>query len=111
MPEVVPVKRRTTGHAISHTTKRRRPKPLTGLVNRTIGLDDAVLAQRLLRELEGHGEPGPVRSFENEFHRLVGAPDYVTAWSSGRVALSAGLQALDLRRGDDVLVPGYTCVV
>jgi dTDP-4-amino-4,6-dideoxygalactose transaminase len=102
VPEVVPVKRRMTGHPRSQPARRFRQKPLIGLVNRTIGLDDALLAQRLLRELH---------AFEHDFHQLPGAPAYVTAWSSGRVALSAGLQALDLQRGDDVLVPGYTCVV
>ncbi|HWC33216.1 MAG TPA: DegT/DnrJ/EryC1/StrS family aminotransferase [Mycobacteriales bacterium] len=89
----------------------RGEKPVQGLVNRTVGLDDVVLAQRLLRELDEHDNPAPVHSYEEDFRRLLGAGPYVTAWSSARVALSAGLKALRLQPGDDVLLPGYTCVV
>ena len=36
---------------------------------------------------------------------------YAFAFMGGRVALSSCIYALDLQPGDEVILPGYTCVV
>lgn len=50
-----------------------------------------------------------------EFRSIIAAhlgcePDRVALFSRGRVALYALLRALDVRPGDEVVVPAYTCV-
>jgi perosamine synthetase len=51
-----------------------------------------------------------VAQYEAEFARAVGAPFARSFWK-GRTALHAILRALDIGNGDEVLVPGFTCVV
>jgi perosamine synthetase len=51
----------------------------------------------------------------DEFRRAVGAlvgvpPEHVALFWKGRVALYAILRALDIGRGDEVVVPAFTCV-
>jgi perosamine synthetase len=49
------------------------------------------------------------------FREMIGetigvAPDHVTLFARGRVALYAILRALDIGPGDEVIVPSFTCV-
>lgn len=53
---------------------------------------------------------GEVLKFENEFsHYLGGEDDYTVAVSSGTAALFLSLYSLNIKRGDEVIVPTYTC--
>jgi dTDP-4-amino-4,6-dideoxygalactose transaminase len=49
--------------------------------------------------------------YEARFAGAFGEGFGAFAFWKGRIALYAVLRALDLREGDEVLVPGYTCVV
>jgi dTDP-4-amino-4,6-dideoxygalactose transaminase len=49
-------------------------------------------------------------SYEAEFARVVNAQSARSFWK-GRIALYAILKALKIGKGDEVLLPGFTCVV
>jgi perosamine synthetase len=51
-----------------------------------------------------------ISAYENAFAAAVGTP-YACAFWKGRVALYAILQALGIGPGDEVVLPGFTCVV
>jgi perosamine synthetase len=51
-----------------------------------------------------------VHSFQEEYARWNGSK-FAFAFMGGRVALSACIHALNLQPGDEVIVPGYTCIV
>jgi dTDP-4-amino-4,6-dideoxygalactose transaminase len=53
---------------------------------------------------------GPTTQFEQEFSRFLGGGNATAFWK-GRVALYAILEALDISQGDEVILPGYTCVM
>jgi len=61
-------------------------------------------------EGEGEGAPGVVRDYEVAFARSVSA-GFASGFWKGRVALYAILRALGLRDGDEVILPGFTCIV
>ena len=52
----------------------------------------------------------PVERFEKTFADWLGAGHAFTFWK-GRVAMYAILRALGVGEGDEVILPGYTCVV
>ena len=86
--------------------------PLTyqGATAMTLDQDDVDLAARLLADRSGWSDVAPVEAFEQEFASWNGSRS-ASAFVSGRVALRASLDALGLEPGDEVVVPGYTCVV
>ena len=51
-----------------------------------------------------------VRQFEEAFARWLGVRSAFAFWK-GRVALYVILRALGIGEGDEVILPGYTCVV
>jgi perosamine synthetase len=51
-----------------------------------------------------------IEQYQQEFARFFGAERAFAFWK-GRVALYALLRALDVGAGDEVLLPGYTCVM
>lgn len=80
------------------------------LVSATLDKDDVAIARRWLRDRSNWHDPGTVRQYEDEFARW-NSSRYALAFMGGRVALSACIHALGLRPGDEVILPGYTCVV
>jgi dTDP-4-amino-4,6-dideoxygalactose transaminase len=50
-----------------------------------------------------------VRQFEEAFARWLGVRSAL-AFRKGRVALYAILRALGVGEGDEVILPGYTCI-
>ncbi|MFW6027832.1 MAG: DegT/DnrJ/EryC1/StrS family aminotransferase [bacterium] len=76
----------------------------------TLGEDDLHLALRLLRQRGSWEDDGPVTQYEAQFAEWNGSA-HAFAFMGGRVALSACIHALDLKPGDEVIVPGYTCIV
>lgn len=89
-----------------------RPERLspTPFVGQTLGPDDVRLAEKLLSEPDSYLDEHLVRRFESDFVATTGCR-YAFAFRSGREALSAALQGLDLHPGDQSVLPGYTCVV
>ena len=51
-----------------------------------------------------------ITSYEAEFCRVVKARSARSFWK-GRIALYAILKALEIGEGDEVLLPGFTCIV
>ncbi len=51
-----------------------------------------------------------IRGYESMFSNWFNAERAFSFWK-GRVALYAILKALDLKEGDEVIIPGYTCVM
>lgn len=88
----------------------RRPVTIPSLGSMTLGLDDVTIARSLLKNRQHWRDEKIVSEYENKFSQWNGS-DYAFAFMSGRVALSACLYALDLNKGDEVLLPGYTCIV
>src|SRR6185369_10783753 len=81
--------------------------PLTG---QTLDLDDLELARNWLKLPAGWDALAPVTKFEQAFATWNGSREAV-AFGAGRKALSACIHALGLQAGDEVIVPGYTCIV
>lgn len=86
-----------------------RPE-ITYQVAQTLGRDDVWIASRWLSNRSSWQDSEMVKSFESDFAMWNGS-DYAFSFMGGRVALSACIQALDLIPGDEVILPGYTCVV
>ena len=51
-----------------------------------------------------------IEEYQQKFARFLGVERAFAFWK-GRVALYALLRALDVGRGDEVILPGYTCVM
>ncbi len=51
-----------------------------------------------------------IEEYQHKFARFLGAERAFAFWK-GRVALYALLRALDVGEGDEVILPGYTCVM
>ena len=51
-----------------------------------------------------------IRQFENEFAKYIGAK-YAFSFGAGRMAFYAILKAMDIKEGDEIILPAYTCVV
>lgn len=76
----------------------------------TLDIDDVDLARHQLDDRSDWDNHETVAHYEREFAVWNGSR-YAFAFMSGRVALSACIHALDLKPGDEVIVPGYTCIV
>ncbi|NIM18674.1 MAG: aminotransferase class I/II-fold pyridoxal phosphate-dependent enzyme [Candidatus Latescibacteria bacterium] len=88
----------------------RRPLTSPSLGSVTLDQDDIDLARAALRDRSRWYEPEETATYEEAFARWNGSKA-AFALMGGRVALSACLHALGLKEGDEVIVPGYTCVV
>jgi dTDP-4-amino-4,6-dideoxygalactose transaminase len=55
-------------------------------------------------------DAGPIRAYEEAFARQTGCSE-AFSFGAGRMALYALLEALELNPGDEVILPGFTCVV
>jgi dTDP-4-amino-4,6-dideoxygalactose transaminase len=84
-----------------------RPGGFTGM---TLGADDAALALEWLQRADEWSDPTCIRRYEEAFARKNGS-QHAVSFASGRVALSAIVHALALQPGDEVVLPGYTCIV
>lgn len=75
----------------------------------TLDRDDVVIAREALGSRENWYDETVIREYENAFASWNGSR-YAFSFMGGRVALSACISALGLGPGDEVIVPGYTCV-
>ncbi|MHB8168805.1 MAG: DegT/DnrJ/EryC1/StrS family aminotransferase [Thermoleophilia bacterium] len=83
---------------------------MPSLGSMTLDEDDVDLANKWLDARELWQDASVVTSYETAFARWNGSR-HAIAFMGGRVALSACIHALGLERGDEVILPGYTCVV
>lgn len=86
--------------------------PLTtpSLGSVTLDFDDVAIAKKQLKERKKWFEGNTAKEYEKAFAKWNGSK-YAFAFMGGRVALSACIYALNLKPGDEVILPGYTCVV
>lgn len=86
--------------------------PLTypSLGSATLDRDDVEIARKWLRNRSRWAEQDLVHEYENKFADWNGSR-FAYAFMSGREALSACIAALGLTSGDEVILPGYTCIV
>jgi len=81
-----------------------------GYDSASIEKDDLKIINQLLKSSNIHKDgPNTVR-LEKDFQAYLGM-NHAFAFSKGRHALAAILSALQLDNGDEVILPGYTCVV
>jgi dTDP-4-amino-4,6-dideoxygalactose transaminase len=80
------------------------------LVAITIDEDDVHLAKNWLENSNEWYSNEEVDKYQQEFASWNGSK-YVFSFLGGRVALSAIISALNLNPGDEVIIPGYTCIV
>src|SRR6188474_2655566 len=78
--------------------------------SQTIEDDDIALVDTLLSQPKMSTDASIEESLQTEFSRWNGS-SAAFAFMGGRVALSACIDALGLKKGDEVVVPGYTCIV
>lgn len=86
-----------------------KPLSFPSLSSTTLDKDDLDLARQWLVSRSRWQEKETVARYEAEFASWNGSK-YAFAFMSGRVALSACIYALGLQPGDEVILPGYTCV-
>jgi len=80
------------------------------LGSQTLDLDDVKIARYWLKQRNNWYNTEIIEEYEKEFAHWNGSK-YAFAFMGGRVALSACVHALKLKAGDEVILPGYTCVV
>jgi len=99
-------------HQVKNLVKVFLGYPLTvpSLGSVTLDKDDLAIARHQLKEKNSWFYSDIVREYENAFAQWNGSK-YAFAFMGGRVALSAAIYALDLKPGDEVILPGYTCIV
>jgi len=51
-----------------------------------------------------------IKDYENKFASVTGT-DYAFSFGAGRMGLYVILEALDIKKDDEVIIPAYTCVV
>ena len=78
--------------------------------SQTIEDDDIALVDTLLSQPKMWTDASIEESLHTEFSSWNGSAA-AFAFMGGRVALSACIDALGLKKGDEVVVPGYTCIV
>lgn len=86
------------------------PLSLSFLSSQTLDEDDVEVAQYWLQNRDAWYSHTPVLEYEKKFAEWNGS-SYAFSFMGGRVALSAIIHALALKPGDEVIIPGYTCVV
>jgi perosamine synthetase len=75
----------------------------------TLSASEAFMALRLFLQPPAGASGGSIAAFEEAFAQVVQVP-HAVSFGAGRVALWAILRALGIGAGDEVVVPGYTCV-
>lgn len=87
-------------------------KPLTypSLGSMTLDRDDVELARSWLNKPGEWYRSDVIEQYHAAFASWNGS-SHAFSFMGGRVALSAAIYALDLKPSDEVILPGYTCVV
>jgi len=77
--------------------------------SQTIERDDIALVDQMLSQPDTWTDSTVEESLHLEFSRWNGSAA-AFAFMGGRVALSGCIEALGLKKGDEVVAPGYTCI-
>jgi dTDP-4-amino-4,6-dideoxygalactose transaminase len=86
-----------------------RPLKVPPFRSMTLDKDDVDIARRWLNDPSRWDDRKVVQDYESGFARWNGSR-YAFGFMGGSVALGAILHSLGLQRGDEVIVPAYTCV-
>jgi perosamine synthetase len=99
-------------HQLKNIYKIVRGFPLTtpSFSSTTLDLDDVQIASEWLKNKNQWYRDRECFEYNYQFAKWNGSK-YAFSFMGGRVALSAIIQALELKAGDEVIIPGYTCVV
>jgi dTDP-4-amino-4,6-dideoxygalactose transaminase len=99
-------------HQAKNLTRWVLGSPLTTppLVSGTLDHDDVSIAKKLIRSKHSWFDSEIVKKYESKFASWNGSK-FAFAFMGGRIALSACIYALNLNPGDEIILPGYTCVV
>jgi len=90
---------------------QRQPVTFPPLGSATLDPDDLNIARSWLsRPTSTWLDDAPVLEFEQAFSSWNNTA-YSHAFMGGRVAFSACLSTLDLQPSDEIILPGYTCIV
>lgn len=76
----------------------------------TLDADDVKLAQKWLNRQDEWYCVDEIEQYHHTFAFWNGS-EYAFSFMGARVALSAAIYALGLEPGDEVILPGYTCIV
>jgi perosamine synthetase len=76
----------------------------------TLNYDDVIIAKKQLRNRGLWTDESTEKRYARDLAQWNGSK-YAFAFLGGRVALSACIYALNIKPGDEVILPGYTCVV
>ncbi len=105
--------RRALQHQVGQLHKlvtRQLPLTVTPLLGLTIDADDVAIARRWLQNRTEWTCDDVVTAYHRAFAAWNGSR-HAYAFMGGRVALSGCLHAIDPAPGDEIVVPGYSCVV
>lgn len=83
---------------------------LSGWVGGTSTFGDAIDLWRRWRQGESLLDGSHIGEYERQLSEYYGGLEAIT-FGAGRMALYAILKAMNLRDGDEIVLPGYTCVV
>lgn len=89
---------------------RREPLNTPPLGCVTLDFDDVKIAWSFLRNRDTWYDHCIIENYCKAFAAWNGSK-YAFSFLGGRVALSAAISALGLKPGDEVIIPGYTCIV
>ena len=97
--------RKAVGSLLRYGTLR-----IISLTSNTTFFSDCFVALTLLIN-KSHLQHGKyIKKFEKSFADYLGV-SYAYSFFGGRIGLSAILYALNITEGDEIILPGYTCVV
>ncbi|MBA7489482.1 UDP-4-amino-4-deoxy-L-arabinose--oxoglutarate aminotransferase [subsurface metagenome] len=88
----------------------RRSLRLIFIAGGTVSLRDVLMAFKFLWTRRNLQEGLYIQKFENALKGYLGVK-YAISFHGARVALQAILEAMEIGEGDEVILPGYTCVV
>ena len=83
---------------------------IPSLGSMTLDRDDVALTRHILKNPEDWYDSTITNQFEDKFAKWNNSK-HAFSFMGGRVALSACLAGLDLKPEDEIILPGYTCVV
>lgn len=89
---------------------RGGPLALPSLGSMTLDEDDVQLANNWLKEQKDWYRFDEIEQYHTTFAHWNGSA-HAFSFMGGRVALSAIIEVLNLQPGDEVILPGYTCIV
>ena len=81
-----------------------------GFDDATIERDDIAIINNLLKYPNNYQSSEKRTELETEFSNYIGI-DYAFGFFKGRQAFSAIINSLNLKKNDEVILPGYTCIV